>query len=325
MTLRSGYRMPVLSMGVWQYNDTQAEATVSAAIAAGFTHIDTAYDYHNQQGVAKGMAKSGKPREELFITTKVPGCGLQNVSAVSTEVCRNDTAARLQEDFELLGVSYIDLVLLHFPPCPGDSGTGMGPSDSSCYAKKTGCTHPGACALVEAQWGVLSDAYAQKKIRSIGVSNYCSACFSCLASAEVAPMVNQVQLHVGMGQDPQGFRSYAERRNFTLQAWSPLGSGGKGSPEILGGNLTTSIAKKYNKSTAQVALRWLLAHNVSVATKSSNPKHMAEDLGIFGFELSDEDLQALDAADFASDDSPSFLCADADPPALEAESQEVLV
>merc|ERR1712048_1058167 len=123
-------------------------------------------------------------------------------------------------------------------------------------------------------------------------------------------MVNQVQLHVGMGPDPQGFKSFADKNGVKLQAWSPLGHGGSGSDEILKGNLTSSIGKKYGKSAAQVALKWLVSHNVSVATKSSNPKHLAENIDIFDFEFTPEELSALDNADFAKADTPSFLCDD---------------
>jgi len=123
-------------------------------------------------------------------------------------------------------------------------------------------------------------------------------------------MVNQVMYHIGMGSDPQGFRSFAEKQGVVLQAYSPLGSGGKGSKEIIDGDLTTSIGKKHDRSAVQVALKWILAHNVSVTTKSSNPTHLANNLDLFDFELDEADMTALDKADFAPKYSPSFLCAD---------------
>eukprot|EP00440_Ansanella_granifera_P072583 gb/GFBE01078761.1/.p1 GENE.gb/GFBE01078761.1/~~gb/GFBE01078761.1/.p1 ORF type:complete len:386 (+),score=79.19 gb/GFBE01078761.1/:1-1158(+) len=317
VTLRSGAQMPVISAGVWQFDDAQAEASVVAAIASGFSHIDTAYNYFNQKGVGRGIKKSGKARESLFVTTKVPGCGANNVSAMSAEECRRDTAATVQEDLALLNLSYVDLVLLHFPPCFGENGSAHSPGQLKCYPGKTGCTDPNTCALVKAQWNALTEAYEKKQVRSIGVSNYCSACFQCLEGANAAngtstvmPMVNQVQYHAGMGSDPQGMRTYAEKHGMVLQAWSPLGSGGHGSDELLKGNLTTSIGKKYGKSSVQIALKWIVSHNVTVATKSSNPDHLKADLEIFDFELDDKDLHALDAADFAAKDTPSFLCSD---------------
>jgi len=98
-----------------------------------------------------------------------------------------------------------------------------------------------------------------------------------------------------MGDDPEGFVTRAKEQKIVLQAWSPLGSGGHGIPEILSGNLTTGIAKAHGKSTAQVALKWLVQHGASVATKSSNAQHLAEDLDIFSWDLSEKEMQALDA------------------------------
>mmetsp|Transcript_27246 Transcript_27246/g.63986 ORF Transcript_27246/g.63986 Transcript_27246/m.63986 type:complete len:361 (+) Transcript_27246:79-1161(+) len=320
VTLRNGVKMPILAAGTWQYNDSVAEQVVVDALNAGFSHIDTAYDYGNQVGVANGLKKSGKPRESIFVTTKVPGCGLQNSSAVSADVCKIDTVSKIETDLHQLSLEYIDLVLIHFPPCPGMDGSKTSPSEATCYKDKSGCTHPQACDMVRAQWSVLTEVYKNKQIRAIGVSNYCSACFQCLTGSEVMPMVNQVQLHVGMGADPQGFRTFAEKHQMVLQAWSPLGSGGHGSTEILSGNLTTSIGKKYGKSPVQVALKWIASHNVSIATKSSNKEHLKANTEIFDFTLSDEDLASLDAADFAKEDTPSFLCNDPAP----SEETEIL-
>lgn len=302
-----------MSAGVWLYSVDEAEKSVEAAFAAGFSHIDTAYDYGNQQGVAKAIQNAiakGRTRESIFVTTKVPGCGIQNVSAISVDKCRSDTAMRVADDLKLLGLDYIDLLLIHFPPCPGDDGSAQSPGNSSCYKEKTGCSNPKSCDMIKAQWEELTNAYNNKKLRAVGVSNYCSACLACLDEASVLPMVNQVHYQVGMTPDPQGFRSLAEKKGIVLQAWSPLGMGGSGSNPIMHGNLTTSIAKKYGKSPVQIALKWIVAKNVSVATKSSNPVHLAENLDIFDFELQQQDTLALDEATFAARDEPSFLCRD---------------
>ena len=254
VTLRNGVKMPILAAGTWQYNDSVAEQAVEDALNSGFSHIDTAYGYDNQVGVGKGLKKSGKPRESVFVTTKVPGCGIQNTSGMSADVCKIQTVDKIELDLQQLHLSYLDMVLIHSPPCPGIDGS-QSWTEATCYKDKSCCSHPQACDLVRAQWGVLTDYYNQKKIRAIGVSNYCSACFQCLSGSKEMPMVNQVQLHVGMGADPQGFRTFAEKHEMVLQAWSPLGNGGHGSTEILSGNLTTSIGKKYGKSPVQVALK----------------------------------------------------------------------
>lgn len=321
-TLANGVSMPLLAAGTWQYNDTIAESTVVEALKAGFKHIDTAHDYENQVGVGKGLNASGKKREDVFVTSKVPGCGLQGIGK---EDCENNTYKAIKEDLQLIGqhydIKYLDLLLIHFPPCvsePTDTGKGS-PSKSTCGGKKlNGCTDPDNCKAIALQWKAVERAYKEGLVKAVGVSNYCSKCFGCLGdNVTVKPMVNQVQFHVGMTPDPQGFASFAKKNNMLLQAWSPLGSGGHGDDEILKGNLTSGIANAHQKSTAQIALKWLIQHGFSVATKSSNPKHLAEDIDLFHFDLTEEEMSSLDAASFHKTDNPSFLCLDAQSEELE--------
>jgi len=314
LKLRNGVEMPIMSAGVFMYSVEEAQKSVEAALSVGFSHIDTAYDYDNQQGVAAGlktaMAK-GMARESIFVTTKIPGCGMENVSGVSVEKCEVDTADRIADGLRLLDAKYIDLMLIHFPPCVGEDGS-TNPVTSTCAAGKTGCSSPKSCDLIRAQWRQLSAAYNAKQLRAVGVSNYCSACLKCLDSEVVQPMVNQVHLQVGMGPDPQGFKTYAQKQGIVLSAWSPLGLkwDPNGTVPILHGNLTNSIGKKHGKSAIQIALKWIVSQNLSVATKSSNATHLASNLDIFDFELDADDKQALDEADFAKTNAPSFLCND---------------
>merc|ERR1719183_1334912 len=123
-------------------------------------------------------------------------------------------------------------------------------------------------------------------------------------------MINQAHYQVGMGPDPQGFITTAEKKGMVFQAYSPLGSGGHGSDDVMHGNLTTSLAKKYGKSSVQIALKWIVSKNIAVVTKSANPAHLAENVDIFDFELSKEDVLELDRAHFAAEDDPSFMCRD---------------
>ena len=304
--------MPLVSAGTWQYNATEAASVVELALGAGFRHVDTAYDYGNQRGCSTGLrrgsAAAGLERGDVFVTTKVPGCGVQGVDPGD---CSGSTKAFLETDFAELGSDfglggYIDLVLLHFPPCVTDPQPGS-PTTTRCSKDRSGCSSAN-CAAIKDQWAVLEEFYGAKKIRAIGVSNFCDACLACLAGAAVQPAVNQVQLHVGMGSDPQGFFAMNARYGIQTQAWSPLGSGGHGSSEILSGNLTSAVARAHGKSTAQVALKYLLAKGAAVATKSSSAAHLAQDIALFDWALSDADVAALDAASFAADDVPSFMC-----------------
>jgi 2,5-diketo-D-gluconate reductase A len=123
-------------------------------------------------------------------------------------------------------------------------------------------------------------------------------------------MVNQVHYQVGMGKDPQGFASYASSQGIQLQAWSPFGLGGHGSGDVLKGPLTTAIAEKNNRTTAQIALKWILNQGVAVAVKSSSKEHLKQDLELFDFELGAQDMAKLDAANFAANNTPSFFCDD---------------
>lgn len=298
VALRNGVEMPTVAAGVWQYTDDEAEASVRAALSAGVQAIDTAYDYGNQRGVARALRDA--KRSDYFLITKVPGCGIQNVSA---QRCEADTAARIQDDLAQLNLEVLDLVLIHFPPC-------LSSDKDDCNTKKNSCSLPGSCDAVRAQWRAMTAAYRAKKLRAIGVSNYCRACFACLSDEEVKPMVNQVHYQVGMGKDPQGFATYAAGQGIVLQAWSPFGKGGHGSDDVLKGPLTTSIAKKHNRTTAQVALKWILSNGVAVAMKSSSKEHLKEDLDLFDFELDAQDMAKLNAANFAADNTPSFFCDD---------------
>ena len=205
VTLNNGVEMPQLAAGTWQYDNATAADSIAKAWAAGFTHIDTAENYYNQVGVGKAiktLLASGVKREEMFITTKTLPC----VTGTMTQAeCMNQTLTDFALDLELLGLPYVDLVLLHGPSTRGTSSTTM------CDAK--------ACGADLGSWQALEQAYAEKKVRAIGVSNYCQSCFECLlSSAKVVPAVNQIAFHVGMGDDPSGLVSYSASKGILAQA-----------------------------------------------------------------------------------------------------------
>jgi len=293
--LNNGVAMPLVSLGVWKYNDSVAYSACTAAHKVGFTAIDTAYDYANQDGVGKFINEtiaSGVPRDELWITTKVPGCGsipLKHLPVPSRKNCRDGTARLIDYDLQHLGVDHVDLMLVHFPP----------------DLVPTGCTLFGACELIQEQWAALEDAYRAGKAKAIGVSNYCQSCFDCLLkNASVVPAVNQVQYHVGEGTDPIGLKSYMDKKGVVMMAYSAMAMG---SSELISGPLTTGIGHHYNKSGAQVALKWVVQQNVPLVTKASNPEYLAEDIDLFDFELSSADMTSLDAATKPKG-NPSFFC-----------------
>merc|ERR1711988_1312567 len=211
----------------------------------------------------------GVDRSSYFLTTKVPP---GNYDA---------TKKNLQDDLDLLGLSYVDLMLVHFPPIFNN------------------------CKSMQDQWRAMEEFYKAGKAKAIGVSNYCVSSLKCIAeTATVTPAVNQVQFHVGMGTDPEGLKSYCDSKGIHLQAYSPLGDG---SSELITGPLVTGIGKAHNMTGAQVALRWLIENGVPLSSKTTKASHMKEDLDIFGFALEDAEKSKLDSATSPSG-LPSFRC-----------------
>jgi len=282
--LWNGVEMPMIAAGCWQYNTSEAYQSHTLALKAGFTMLDTALDYHNQEGVGRAINEAGM-REKIFVETKIPGCGMDS-TMLNVFKCYENTKRDLELDLAKLNLSYVDLVIVHFPPI-------------SSMVTRSCNNWSGGCQMVRAQWKAMEEFYKQGKASAIGVSNYCPSCYDCLNStATVLPMVNQVQLHLGMGTDPAGIVSWHKKRGIQLQAYSVLGNTAvshKASPEILTGNLTTSIAKAHGKSSVQVALKWVVSQGIPAVTKSASAEHLSEDLDLWSWDFTDEEKQALDA------------------------------
>lgn len=299
VALRNGVKMPLIAAGSGAYNSSEAFDSFSAALKVGFTAVDTAHEYGNQAGA--GRAVRAVPRENVFVETKVPGC-MTDTGSLNPFACYSDTKKILENNLELLNLSYVDLVLIHYPPAP-----------SWIFRSCSNIT--GGCEMVRRQWKAMEEFYISGKARAIGVSNYCPSCFECLDYANIFPMVNQIQYHVGMGLDPKGFMTYARKRGVVVQAYGSLGNPPLDprdpgpSPVILHGNTTTGIGRAHNKSSVQVALKWLVDQGIPAVTKSSNPKHLAEDLELWSFNLTSDETAALNAMETPSG-SPSFACGD---------------
>lgn len=295
VTLNNGVMMPVVSAGTWQYDTATAQDSVASALQIGFTHIDTAHDYcadgstgscktgSNQVGIGKALAASSLKRSDYFITTKVPGCGSQGIGFAT---CAEDSAKAAQTNLDELGLPYVDLLLVHFPPMGG------------CGAIN--------CAKMREQWKALSAFYAANKTRALGVSNFCVSCLKCLAdvSGAVTPAVNQFKYHVGMGADPEGLMSYCKTHGVQPQAYSPLGDN---SSELITGPLVSRAGAAHNKSGAQVALRWVWQHGVALSTKADKEEYLREDLDLFDWTLSDAEMAEADGSTTPAG-TPSFMC-----------------
>ena len=169
--------------------------------------------------------------------------------------------------------------------------------------KKISCTE---CDAIKQQWSAAVKAYEKGLFSAIGVSNYCTQCLQCLKDLK-RPMALPVPAARSRVPTRASLAMNAAR-GIVSQAYSPIGSGGHGSSDILSGPLTTKIAKAHNKSTAQVALKYLVQLNAAVVTKSSSPEHLKQDVELFDWSLTRRDMKELAAATFASDDTPSFEC-----------------
>lgn len=249
--LNNGLEMPLEGFGVFQVPDPAVcEQAVLDAIASGYRLIDTAAAYMNEEAVGKAIAKCGVPREELFITTKL---WVQDASYEGAK-------AAIETSLRKLGLSYIDLYLIHQPM--GD--------------------YIGA-------WRAMEEAYKAGKLKAIGVCNfYPNRLADLCETVEVKPAVNQVELHPFFQQE----NALALMKEYGVQpeAWGPFAEGNHG---IFTHPVLTAIGQKYGKSAAQVALRWNVQRGVAVIPKSVHKERMEHNLAIWDFQLSDGDMAEI--------------------------------
>lgn len=269
-TLSNGVKIPVLGFGTWKLeNNAETSSAVTEAIRLGYRHIDTAAAYHNEEAVGQGIKQSGIPREELFVTTKLAN------SVRGYE----ETKAAFLESLEKLELDYVDLYLFHWPR----------PSENADQWKE----------LNAASMRAMEDLVAEGKIRSIGVSNFKAHHIDALLkTAKEKIVVNQIKICPG-AVDEETIR-YCEEHEIHLEAYSPLGHG-----MLLENDVLSQIAEEYQKSVAQIALRWSLQKGFIPMPKTKSIDRIAENADIFDFELQDSDMIRIDELDipalYASD------------------------
>lgn len=258
--LSNGVEIPALGYGTWQAPDGEITRDgVISALKAGYRHIDTAFAYGNEVSVGEGIRLSGVKREEIFLTTKhwVTFRGYEK------------TREAIDTSLKNLGVDYLDLYLIHWP----------------CVEKVT----PDWKAVNASTWRAFEEACRAGKIRAIGVSNFQKKHLDALMeTAEIAPMVNQIEFHPGFLQMDNVKDSQA--RGMLVEAWSPLGSGA-----VLGDPRLKAIADKYGKTVAQICLNFVLKNGVLPLCKSVHADRIASNAQIFDFELAGEDMAAIAA------------------------------
>jgi 2,5-diketo-D-gluconate reductase A len=256
VTLANGVDMPALGLGTSPMNDEETEATVAAAIRAGYRLIDTAENYGNERGVGRGIRASGVDRDDVFVTTKF------NERWHGFEEAQEAFA----NSAERLGLDRIDLLLIHWPVPKKDR-------------------------YVDA-WRGLVGLLEDGKVRAVGVSNFKPAHIDRLLEATgVAPDVNQVQLDPRIERADQ--RSYHEAHGIVTESWSPIGAGG----DLLADATIGDVARAHGKTPAQTVLRWHIQLGLVPIPKTSKPERLAENIDVFDFELSSEEMDRISALD----------------------------
>lgn len=254
VTLSNGVKMPILGYGVYQVTKDECERCVLDALQAGYRSIDTAQAYFNEEEVGSAIQKSGVPRTDIFLTSKV---WIENYGY---ESCRKS----VQTSMEKLQTDYLDLMLLHQP-------------FSDYYGA----------------WRALEDLYEEGKIRAIGISNFYPDRLVDLASfARIKPMVNQVETHPHNQQILA--KQYMDKYDVQIEAWAPFGEGRGG---LFENDTLRAIGEKYGKTAAQVMLRWHIQRGVVVIPKSTHRERMEENLNVFDFELTAQDMEQIAALD----------------------------
>ena len=268
--LTNGVEMTLLGYGVFRVSPEECERCVSDALKVGYRMIDTAQVYGNEEGVGRAWRKSGIPREELFLVTKV---WISNAG-------EEKAAASINESLRKLDTDYIDLLLIH-----------------QAYGDVFGT------------WRAMEKAYRNGKVRAIGVSNFqAGRFFDFTHYTDTKPMINQLQCNVLAQQNE--IQTVLQETDTKTMAWGPLG--GQGVDGIVQSELLAAIGQKYNKSAAQVALRWLIQRGIVAIPKSSHIERMQQNFDIFDFSLTAEEMAQVAVlnqqdAGFINFNDPAFV------------------
>jgi len=255
IVLNNGQRIPQFGFGVFLVKPKDTEAAVSAALQAGYRHIDTAEMYGNEKQVGEAIRRSGLDRSEVYVTSKL-----------NNDAHRPDDArSAFDESLKALGFDYIDLFLIHWPLPTRYDGDYV------------------------STWKTLEEFYRDGRARSIGVSNFQPHHLRRLhQETEIRPAVDQIELHPFLTQeDVTGF---CAEHQIAIEAWSPLGRGNDLADPVIG-----SIARRVGKTPAQVVLRWHIERGNIIFPKSVQPDRIRENIDIFDFELSGADVETITA------------------------------
>lgn len=253
--MNDGHEIPALGFGVYLMTSAEVEEFLPKAIEAGYRHIDTANAYFNEVAVGKVIRESGIPREDFFVTTKL------FPQSYPYEQCKADIDATL----ERLGLDYIDLLLFHQPY--GDYVDG---------------------------WRAMEEAVRAGKVRSIGLSNFpVHKIEQIMEVAQIKPAALQVELNPYWNQHAlKAELAKIGLGDIVYEGWYPFGHG---DAKLLAEPVIAKIAEAHGKTVAQVILRWMLQEGVVTFPKTTNPQHILDNIDVFDFELSDDEMTRINA------------------------------
>ena len=254
LTLADGTTFAELGFGTYGLRGTDGTDAIVSAIQAGYRLLDSAVNYENESEVGEAVRRSGLERDELIVTTKIPG----------RDHGYDETRRSARESLDRLGLDRIDLYLIHWP-------------------------NPSVDKYVDT-WRAMIDLRTEGLVRSIGVSNFTEAMLDRLhAETGVTPVVNQVELHPYFPQ--ASLRAYHAEHGIRTESWSPLAR----RSELLNECVITDLAEQLGVSPTQVVLRWHVQSGSTPIPKSGHPGRQRENADVFGFSLSDEQVEAISA------------------------------
>ena len=255
--LSNGVEIPAVGYGSYLSTEGNGKQTIIDALDAGYRYIDTAMFYQNEAEIGEALAEYDIKREDLFLVSKV----------WHTMLGREKTLQSFEASLKALGTDYLDMFLIHWP---------MGPDKDTDWL-----------ALQTETWKLMEELYEAGRVRAIGLSNFLPHHIEPLIkNIKILPMLDQLELHVGYMQEYA--INYLRSKGIVIQAWSPLGRA-----RVLNDERVLAIAEKHGRSAAQILLRYLLDRDIAVIPKASSKERMKQNLDVFDFHLTDEEISFL--------------------------------